>query len=224
MKIPSPYSKKSRTDKNFYRVGAGSFHQMRLYLESMDDLLEVQRRRIKRDRSMQLKKYPQDLQLIEEFYASDLARVDSYFKVILLESAFIASFALFESVFERVCYRTAYKYFENPEFNSEPGIINKYRNYLYSVLRKDFSAADNSWQTILRYSELRNVLAHHGSVIQKKDVALLLPFLKIRNSVKYQVSIEDKKFVFRFLKVASEFVRHIVGELPPGRRRKLPHW
>lgn len=114
MKIPSPYSKKSRTDKNFYRVGAGSFHQMRLYLESMDDLLEVQRRRIKRDRSMQLKKYPQDLQLIEEFYANDLARVDSYFKVILLESAFIASFALFESVFERVCYRTAYKYFENP--------------------------------------------------------------------------------------------------------------
>lgn len=55
MKIPSPYSKKSRTDKNFYRVGAGSFHQMRLYLESMDDLLEVQRRRIKSDRSMQLK-------------------------------------------------------------------------------------------------------------------------------------------------------------------------
>ncbi|RAV99643.1 hypothetical protein [Pseudochryseolinea flava] len=232
MKIPSPYSRKSRTDKLFYKAGAGAFHQMRLYLESMDELLQVQRQRIERDRRKHLKKYPQDWQLIEEFSDGDIARVDGYFTNVLLNSSFMASFALFESVFQKVCFRTAYKYFQEPDFNSGPGIINKYRSYLSSILRNDFAQADLSWQDILRYSELRNAIVHHGSIGTKKDILLLIPFLKkhnfitvkkIRNTSKYRFTITDKKFIYEFLACVSKFIRDILFELPPGRRKKLPH-
>lgn len=232
MKIPSPYSRESKTNTNFYKVGAGSFHQIQLYLDSMDELLEFQKVRIVSDRKKQMKKHPQEWQLIEEFYERDVAMIDVYFKRILLNSAFNAAFATFESVFKRVCHRTAYKYSQQPVFDSGPGIINKYRNYLVSILRDSFSSADQFWQQILRYSELRNSIAHHGSVIQKKDAKSLVPFLKkqryvtvkkVRGEEEYRCIITDKQFIIDFLTCVQKFIHAILWELPPGRRKKLPY-
>jgi hypothetical protein len=230
MKIRNPYTPESRAETNYYKLGGYAFHKMKLYLKSIKDLLQSHKYKLEENHREELEKYPQYPQLIDEAYEGQYRDLEVHFVRILLNSSFIASFSIFETMFKEVCNLAAYKYSKKAELDSTSGIIDQYRSYLVRDLRIDISDLKPYWKEIIKYREMRNYLVHHDSTI-KSNPGNIVEFLrkldhikikKIRKKDQYKFIITDKQFIVEFLDTASEFLANVLLKLPKGRRKSLP--
>src|SRR5688500_16813475 len=130
MEIPSPYTPESRATRNFYKLGGGQFHALKLYLRDMKTSMMNQRGLLQKNHEEELTRYPDMWQMIDEVYNCYYRNFDKQFHAILMNSAFVAAFSLFETMFKKVCIFSASKYSISPRIEFRNRIIDQCNNYI----------------------------------------------------------------------------------------------
>jgi hypothetical protein len=216
----------------FYKLGGYDLHRMKLYVGDMRSLLLQQKDKLTKLHKSELKKYSDFSEMINNSYASQYLNYDKHFIGILNNSALVASCALFEVMFTKVCKYIAkkrkYELEENPFGQTQ--IIDRCRSTLQNKLGIDLvninndsflekaKLVDDPWTNISLGRNLRNKIIHHHAIIPLANNELIkhvrenkyIQAKKIRYKQEVRFFINDQKYVKVFLDNSRDYLIYIL--------------
>src|SRR5260221_1705843 len=233
MKLSQIETPEDRARQRLYRLGGYDFHRMRLYLNEMRNLMRNQSIRINLEHKSQLKKYPQQAQMIDEVYFRKQDDNDNNFVGYLFNSALVASASIFESTIKNVCEFAAYK--THRKFQEQKQrVIEHCRSFIKGV-GVNLEEIDEHWKTIEMSLRVRHLVTHAGAtfpyeknvyepeqkeLIQHIKGSKYIRIKRPRSKGPKQFLIKNQLYVIEFLDITQDYLLWIIMQLPERRRKK----
>jgi hypothetical protein len=211
-------------NETMYRVLIGNrFDDMKRYVNSSHTLLNIRKQELEENFKNELLSLPDFQDITTRVYAEHFEDFDRRFVGILMNSTFIATYTLFETIFGYICEFAERRYQLSCSVGDikESGIVAKCKRYIEDVAHVDLNSVDQYWRQINTERKLRNCMIHDGCIIKAKDIFLtnyvrnhpqLGPFnpMEKRTTTFY---IRDKNYVITFCELTHDYLSCILKEL-----------
>lgn len=142
------------------------------YAATFESLLLSEQERLATDVKSKISNMPQnEKEELEDYYSSDLVIVLEIFPYVLRTGFLVSCCSFLEAELMLLC-----KYLENrhnyslsPKDLRDKGIV-LYQTYLKKVVQTSFPDQSNSWNEIMFFNDIRNVIVHRGGVVEKDSI------------------------------------------------------
>jgi len=200
-----------------------SFDRMKTYVKESHDLMRFKKDQMMVNFKEELEVFPNAQGLTTRVYAEHFENYDRQFIAILMNSAFISAYTLFEVIFEKICNfaESRYKLRLSASELSGNGIIGKSKKYIEKVAGVNLDAVGEYWKQIDTCRKLRNSIIHEQGVVKSTNnfltqhvrshahIALFNP-IETSTTTFY---IKDTQFVIEFCELAHDYLSYVLQEL-----------
>lgn len=222
MKLDKYAEPDEKVKRIFSEMGGNDFDRMRTYLFELDRSMRNQKILLKQSHKAELEMFPNAAKMTNSVYETHYENYDTHFIGILLNSALITSYSLFESIFKEVCLYAAE--IRNIEIKKDHfgtrNITGGYKKFIETEIGIDLSEIEEYWNQLVLSQRLRNKIVHHSATIPEGDqlteYVITNPNIESKNTNdKVTFFIKDRLFLFEYLVVSSSYLLWILMRIEP---------
>lgn len=215
------YSPPDETTKQlFSKLGGDDFDRMRTYLFDMHTSMQNQKHRLNQSHEEELKLFPLATELTNRVHRQYQENYDKHFVGLLLNSAHVASYSLFEVTFKKVCFHAAKQKglsIKADHFGTSR-ITENCKKFIEKDIGLNLSKIEKYWKRLLLYKEMRNKITHHAATIPVGNKPLRRfarnnEYIHVHNprtTKELSFYIKERLFVYDFLEISSSYLLWIL--------------
>ncbi|SHK64011.1 hypothetical protein SAMN04488007_3479 [Maribacter aquivivus] len=205
----------NQLEYDLFMVGKYKIDTIRYYLTTVDKYFIARSLEIEKE----ISEYQSNNDILDPsrmtIFIEDYQDFNKGFKKLKLESTFITTYSLFENYLKSLT-ENYMKYFEfniSADDLSGTNYISKSKKYLEKVVGLDLSKTDKLWSSITKYQKIRNKIAHNNSRFGNNQSELTKELSQLEGIVidsNGWIKLNDKIFVFNFLKIFENYIYQII--------------
>ncbi|MFN8343184.1 MAG: hypothetical protein U0V64_16100 [Cyclobacteriaceae bacterium] len=218
--------------KLFSKMGGGHFDQMRTYLFEMDTSMRNQRASLNESLKEELVLFPNAKDLTEHVYQRHFENYDSHFVWLLLNSALVTSYSVFEDLFQKVCfYSSELRGIKLKKDHFGAGnIVERCKKFIETEIRLDLSEVEDEWAKLVLCQGIRNKIVHHSGRIPAGNISLTehaktnphLTTEKTKGSRDVTIFITHRIYIYDYITIASSYLLWILIRVRFKKTVRLP--
>lgn len=206
----------------FSEMGGNDFDRMRTYLFELDRSMRNQKMLLIQSHKAELEMFPNATKMTNSVYETQHENYDTHFKGILLNSALITSYSLFESIFKEVClYAAKMRNIEiKKDHFSTRNITGGYKKFIETEIGIDLSEIEEYWNQLVLSQRLRNKIVHQSATIPESDqlteYVITNQYIDSKSiNEKVTFFIKDRLYLFDYLVISSSYLLWILMRIEP---------
>lgn len=209
--------------RQFSKLGGSDFDRMITYLFELDRSMQNQKSILKESHKEELRLFPNAVELTNSVYQEYYNNYDTHFVSLLLNSALVTSYSIFESVFQKVCFFAAESRCIAIKKDHFKGmrITERCKAFIQEEVGMDLSEIEDEWSKLVISQQMRNKIVHHASIIprgndQLREHAEINPHLiieQIPGTDDFAFFITNRNYIYEYLSNSSSYLLYILMRL-----------
>lgn len=230
MKLQQGNSERSDKLEDYSQQVGYEFRNMHQYISASSKLFDENRQELtnqKQEAIKAMKDYdPTDVQVEAHQYDVEIEYYDR-FRNVMMNNAFVGAISLFEVLLKNLCEIFVIESQIAPDEINARSYTEKSMKFLTKVVGVDLPENDDRWTSIRMHIDLRNIIVHQNSTVQKtpnrpvpeqpKDYRRVVAFPGVQivyESETYAFfAVENSDVIVNFCDLAEGYLEDVVGKL-----------